>query len=67
MIVLDASALVEQLLDTLKGLQLQQRYLDKAETIHSPHLVDVEVTQVLRRYCNKACFRPFEPLRPWKI
>ncbi len=53
MIVLDASALVEQLLDTLKGLQLQQRCLDKAKTIHSPHLVDVEVTQVLRRYCQQ--------------
>jgi len=52
MIVLDASALVEQLLDTSKGLQLQQRCLCQAETIHSPHLVDLEVTQVLRRYCQ---------------
>ena len=66
MIVLDASALVEQLLDTSKGLQLQQRCLGRVETIHSPHLVDLEVTQVVRRYCNKACFRPSEPLRPWK-
>ena len=52
MIVLDASALVEQLLDTSKGLQLQDRCLGKADTIHSPHLVDLEVTQVLRRYCQ---------------
>ena len=53
MIVLDASALVEQLLDTSKGLQLHQRCLGKAETIHSPHLVDLEVTQGLRRYCQQ--------------
>jgi len=52
-IVLDASALVEQLLDTPKGLQLQQRCLGKTETILSPHLVDLEVTQVLRRYCQQ--------------
>jgi len=53
MIVLDASALVEQLLDTSKGLQLQQRCLGQTETIHSPHLVDLEVAQVLRRYCQQ--------------
>lgn len=53
MIILDASALVEQLLDTSKGLQLQDRCLGRADIICSPHLVDLEVTQVLRRYCQQ--------------
>lgn len=54
MIVLDASALAEQLLNTSKGLELQDRCLGRAETIHSPHLIDLEVTQVLRRYCQQS-------------
>lgn len=52
MIVLDASALAEQLLNTPKGQQLQDRCLGSADTIHSPHLIDLEITQVLRRYCQ---------------
>lgn len=53
MIVLDASALLEQLLDTPKGLRLQQRCLSGRESLHAPHLLDIEVTHVLRRYCQK--------------
>ena len=53
MIVLDASALVEQLLDTPKGIQLQKRCLSGSESLHCPHLLDVEVAQVLRRYCQR--------------
>ncbi|WP_447969296.1 type II toxin-antitoxin system VapC family toxin [Nitrospira sp. M1] len=52
MIVLDASALLEQLLCTSKGLQLQERCLHQRETLHCPHLLDIEVTHVLRRYCQ---------------
>jgi len=50
MIVLDASALVELLLGTETGLAIGERIADPTDSIHIPHLADVEVTQALRRY-----------------
>jgi predicted nucleic acid-binding protein len=49
LIVLDASALLEILLRTPVAERLMDRALDGSERMHSPHLLDVEVTQVLRR------------------
>jgi predicted nucleic acid-binding protein len=48
-IVLDASAVVELLLDTAVGRRIAIRIKDPALAIHVPHLVDVEVTSALRR------------------
>ncbi|MFB3142086.1 MAG: type II toxin-antitoxin system VapC family toxin, partial [Acidobacteriota bacterium] len=53
MIVVDASALVEQLLATPKGLKLHQRCLIAGESLHAPHLLDLEVVNVLRRYWQR--------------
>ncbi len=53
MIVLDASAVVEQLFDTSKGLQIQERCLSGDEGLHCPHLLDIEVAHVVRRYCQQ--------------
>ncbi len=50
MIVLDASALLELLLVTDKGGEVAKRIAAPEETLHAPHLVDLEVAQVLRRY-----------------
>ena len=50
MIVLDASALVELLLDTPTGRVIATRIADPALGLHVPHLADVEVAQALRRY-----------------
>lgn len=50
MIVLDASALVELLLNTALGQAVATRIADPALGVHVPHLADVEVTQALRRY-----------------
>ncbi|NGZ10764.1 MAG: PIN domain-containing protein [Nitrospira sp. LK70] len=50
MIVVDASAVIEMLLNTPTGVQLVERVFDPDETLHAPHLLDVEVAQVLRRY-----------------
>lgn len=50
MIVVDASALLETLLRTPKAALVAERLFDAAETLHAPHLIDIEVTQVLRRY-----------------
>lgn len=48
MIVLDASTLLEFLANPL-GSRVEARLFRDEEEFHSPHLVDVEVTQGLRR------------------
>ena len=53
MIVLDASALVELILDTPAGRLIAARIADAAEGLHTPHLADVEVLQALRRYVRE--------------
>ena len=50
MIVLDASAVIESLLRTPAARAVERRLFDPSETLHAPHLLDVEVTQVVRRY-----------------
>lgn len=50
MIVLDASAVVELVLGTEAGSLVASRIADPVVTLHAPCLVDVEVTQVVRRY-----------------
>lgn len=49
MIVVDASALLEVLLRTPAAAVVEAR-LFSGETLHAPHLLDLEVAQVLRRY-----------------
>jgi predicted nucleic acid-binding protein len=49
MIVLDASAAIEVLLQTARGASLAGHILAPAVSLHAPHLLDVEVSQVLRR------------------
>ncbi len=49
MIVVDASALLEFLLQTPLGARVEARLFRGEDEFHSPHLVDVEVTQGLRR------------------
>ena len=48
--VLDASGAVELLLNTARGKRIGRRLAAESEVVHAPHLVDVEVTHVLRRY-----------------
>jgi predicted nucleic acid-binding protein len=49
-IVVDASAILEILLNTPTGSKVAARLSGPGETLHAPHLLDIEVTQVLRRY-----------------
>ena len=49
MIVVDASAMLEFLLQTPLGTRVEARLFRDGEEFHAPHLVDVEVTQGLRR------------------
>jgi predicted nucleic acid-binding protein len=53
MIVVDASALLEVILRTPAAFAIEQHLFAAAETLHAPHLIDVEVTQVIRRYATK--------------
>jgi predicted nucleic acid-binding protein len=50
LIVVDASALLEALLRTSSGKAVEDRLFAPGETLHAPHLLDVEVAQVIRRY-----------------
>lgn len=50
MIVVDASAILEVLLNTRVGPMVADRLFAAGETLHAPHLLDLEVVQVLRRY-----------------
>lgn len=50
MIVLDASAAIEVLLRGPAAEKLEARLFAPGETLHAPHLVDLEIAQVLRRF-----------------
>src|SRR5215211_7114973 len=50
MIVVDASAVVEVILRAPLNERLTQRLFEARASLHAPHLIDVEVTQVIRRY-----------------
>ena len=49
MIVADASAIVELLLQTELGTRVEERLYRADDDIHAPHLLDVEVLSALRR------------------
>jgi predicted nucleic acid-binding protein len=49
-IVVDASAVLETLLRTPAAAAVEGRLFDSRQTLHAPHLIDVEVAQVVRRY-----------------
>lgn len=58
MIVVDASAILELLLRTATGQRVEDRLLTRRESLHAPHLIDVEVAQVLRRYEGGGALSP---------
>ena len=49
MIVLDASAALDWLLQSSPGRLIEKRIYSRKETLHAPHLLDLEVAQVVRR------------------
>ena len=50
MIVVDASALLEVLLRTGAAAAVEAILFAPGESLHAPHLIDIEIAQVLRRY-----------------
>ena len=56
MIVIDASAVIEWVLQTPKGAEVEARIFRKrreSPRLHAPYLLDVEVAQVLRKHVAK--------------
>jgi predicted nucleic acid-binding protein len=51
--VVDASAVVEMLLRTPVGEKCRERLLAVDESLCVPHLLDVEVAQVIRRFAGR--------------
>ncbi len=67
--VLDASGAMELLLNTVRGRRLGERLADEAEVVHSPHLIDVEIANVLRRYVRNGELderRAVQALEQWR-
>lgn len=66
MIVLDASAAIDWMLQTAAGQRVDKRIFSQNESLHSPHLVDLEVAQVLRRLVREqavSVYRADEAIR----
>jgi predicted nucleic acid-binding protein len=57
-IVVDASAILEVLLQTPAAGRISRRIFAPRETLHAPHLLDVEIAQVLRRYARSGIISP---------
>lgn len=58
MLVVDASVLLEVLRRTPLGDRLAGRLLAAPGALHAPHLIDLEVTQVLRRLVRAGTMSP---------
>ena len=58
MIVADASAVVEVLLNTSIGAEVASHIFAAGETIHAPHLIDIEILHALRRLDRAGDLRP---------
>jgi predicted nucleic acid-binding protein len=58
MIVVDASAMTEFLLQTALGSRVEMRLFRRDEEFHAPHLFDVEVVQALRRLVRTGAVLP---------
>lgn len=58
MIVVDASAILEILSRTPKGIQLEAALLER--DLHAPHVIDLEVLNAVRRWERTGVIRPAE-------
>jgi len=58
LIVLDASVAVELVLRTDRADRIAIRALDARQRMHAPHIIDIEVTQVLRRLLHARQITP---------
>ena len=59
MIVLDASAAIDWLLQTPAGHQIERRISSRSESLHAPHVIDLEIAHALRRLVRGGAVHPF--------
>jgi predicted nucleic acid-binding protein len=57
-IVVDASVILEILLRTKSAPAIEKKIFSKGQTLHAPHLIDVEIAQVIRRYASAGELTP---------
>jgi len=50
LIVVDASVLIEYVLRTPLADSIGTRFVEHDESLHAPHIIDLEVAQVIRRF-----------------
>lgn len=50
MIVVDSSIILEILLRTKSAHGIEKKIFSRGQTLHAPHLIDIEIAQVIRRY-----------------
>lgn len=55
--------MLEVLLNTSAGLLVGRRLFTEDETLHAPHLLDLEIAQVLRRYALTGELNPTRGLQ----
>jgi predicted nucleic acid-binding protein len=68
-IVIDASTALEVLLQTPAAARIEERLFRTGESLHAPHLIDLEIAQVLRRYISArqiTSTRGNEALEDWQ-
>jgi predicted nucleic acid-binding protein len=51
LIVVDSSSVIEVLFRSSVGKQIEEFIFSPFENLCAPHLIDLEIAQVLRRYC----------------
>jgi predicted nucleic acid-binding protein len=57
-IVVDASIILEVLLRTKSSQAIEKKIFSRGQTLHAPHLIDIEIAQVLRRYTSAGDITP---------
>jgi predicted nucleic acid-binding protein len=57
-IVIDASALVEFLLRSITGVTVGTRIFADDDSLHAPHLLDVEVAHAVRKFVARGVVAP---------
>lgn len=58
MIVLDASAAIDWLVQAAAAPRIEARIFSRNQTLHAPELLDLEVAQVLRRLVQEGTLSP---------
>lgn len=58
MIVVDSSIILEVLLRTKSAESIEKKIFSRGQTLHAPHLIDIEIAQVIRRYISAGELTP---------